>query len=273
MSTFGWQLFVDCRGLGVDDRELLIGELWSLPILGIEERGADVIVGFESEAAARSAAAALTVPSRVVAVTDDGYLDEWRKFARPWQVEKLFVRPSWVDAAPPSGAIEIVIDPQRSFGSGAHPSTRLALALLQQLDLRTEAVLDLGCGSGVLAIAAAALGAPRVEAIDVDAHAIAATVENARRNGVDDRVVARFATIDDVSGDFGVVVANVLPSIHHLVAEGVRRVARRHVILAGMLDAQVEDVESAYRATRVAVRHDAGWTAVALQVDHRRVGS
>jgi ribosomal protein L11 methyltransferase len=136
-----------------------------------------------------------------------------------------------------------------------------------------SAVLDLGCGSGVLAIAAAALGAPRIEAIDVDAAAVAATIDNARRNGFADRIDARVATIDDVVDEFDVVVANVLPSVHRVVAEGVRRVARRHVILAGMLDADVAEVESAYRATRVAARRADGWTAVALQVDHPDLGS
>ncbi|HUP75464.1 MAG TPA: 50S ribosomal protein L11 methyltransferase [Acidimicrobiales bacterium] len=283
MSTYGWQLVADWRALGAAERELLIGELWCLPISAIEERDDDVVAGFDTEAAARSAAAALTVPSKVIEVIDDAYLDEWRHFARPWQVEKLLVRPSWVDAAPPqlsalkgrSGrdAIEIVIDPQRTFGSGAHASTRLALALMQHLDVRTSVVLDLGCGSGVLAIAAAALGAARVEAIDVEAGAVAATIDNARRNGFVDRIDARVATIDEVADDFDVVVANVLPSVHRAVARGVRRVARRHVILAGMLDADVAEVESAYRVTRVAARSADGWTAVALRVDHTDLGS
>lgn len=283
MSTYGWQLVADWRALGAIERELLIGELWCLPISAIEERDDDIVVGFDTEAAARSAAAALPVPSKVIEVIDDAYLDEWRQFARPWQIGNLFVRPSWVDAAPPPlsdlhgrsarDAIEIVIDPQRAFGSGAHASTRLALALLQGLDLEDAVVLDLGCGSGVLAIAAAALGAARIEAIDVDAAAVAATIDNAHRNGFADRIDARVVTIDDVADEFDVVVANVLPSVHRVVAEGVRRVARRHVILAGMLDAAVEEVESAYRATRVAAHSADGWTAVALQVDHPDLGS
>jgi len=272
VSGHGWQLVVDWRALGAAERELLIGELWSHPISGIEERDDGVVAGFVNEAEVRAAASELRVPSTIVEVLDDSYLDEWRQFARPWSIGRLFVRPSWVDAVGPPDAIEIVIDPQRAFGSGAHASTRMALALMQQLDLRANTVLDLGCGSGVLSVAAAALGATRIEAIDIDADAVAATLDNAWRNGVNDRIRARVATIDDVAGDFDVVVANVLPTVHREVAEGVRRAARHFVVVAGMLDAQLAEVESQYRAARVALHHEDGWTALMLRVDRTDLG-
>ena len=267
MSGHPWQLVVDCRALGAADRELLIGELWCHSISGIEERDDDVVAGFLTESEARSAAATLGMPSRIVEVVDDAYLDEWRRFARPWRVGNLFVRPSWVVAVPPPHTVEIVIDPQRSFGSGAHASTRLTLALMQQLDLRARSVLDVGCGSGVLSVAAAALGATRIEAIDVDHDAVTATMGNARRNGVEDRVRARVATIDDAAESFDVALANVLPSVHHRLAPGVRRLAPRFAIVAGMLDAQTGEVESIYRSARVASLAEDGWTALLLQID------
>ena len=274
MSVHGWQLVVDWRALGAAERELLIGELWCRSISGIEERDDDVVAGFATEAEARAAARELGRPSTIVEVVDDAYLDEWRQFARPWLVDKLFVRPSWVDAVPPLGAKAIVIDPQRAFGSGSHASTRLVLALMQQLDLRTSAVLDVGCGSGVLSVAAAALGATRIEAIDIEPDAVAATIDNARRNGAEYRIHAHVATIDDVADVFDVVLANVLPSVHRQVAGGVRRVVRRFVIAAGMLDEHVADIESLYGATHlVATRRDEGWSALTLQVDRTDLGS
>ena len=102
---------------------------------------------------------------------------------------------------------------------------------------------------------------------------MAVTIANIRRNGVENRIEARVATIDDVASEFDVVVANVLPSVHRQIAPGVRRVGPRFVILAGMLDAHVAEVESAYRATRVAIRREDGWTAVALRVDRADLGS
>jgi ribosomal protein L11 methyltransferase len=273
VSTHGWQLVADWRALDATDRELLVGDLWCQPISGMEERDDRLIVGFETESAARAAAAELDVPFSIVAVLDDGYLDEWRQFARPWTVGRLFVRPSWVDAPVPPDSIEIVIDPQRAFGSGAHVTTRLALSLLQQLDLRDCSVLDLGCGSGVLSVAAAALGARRIDAIDIEVDAVAATIDNAERNGFGQRIRARVATIDDVAGAFDVVVANVLPSVHREVAEHVRRVAQPFVIVSGMLDAQVAEVESRYAAALVGSQHEEGWAALVLRVDRADLGS
>jgi ribosomal protein L11 methyltransferase len=269
-----WQLIVDWHALGEDERELLIGELWCHDISGIEERDDVAVVGFSSEAAARAAAVAIdgAVPSTIVEVVDDAYLDEWRAFARPWRVDRLFIRPSWVEAAPPPGTIEIVIDPARSFGSGAHASTRLALELLQKIDLRSRTVLDIGCGSGVLSLAAAALGAARVDAIDIESGAVDATMTNARRNEFEDRVHARVATIEGVDTPFDVVVANVLPSVHRAIAADVRGRAWLFAIAAGMFEGQAAEVASAYGATTVATRTEDQWIALLLQVDRTNVG-
>jgi ribosomal protein L11 methyltransferase len=266
MST-QWQLVVDCRALRPDQRELLAAELWDHPITGIEERADDVVVGFVNQADARSAARSLDVPSSVLEVIDDGYLDEWRRFAQPATVGRLYVRPAWVEGIRPEGATEIVIEPRRAFGSGAHASTRLTLALMQQHDLRGCTVLDIGCGSGILSVAACALGAVHVDAIDIDPFAIACTYDNARRNDVDDRVSARVATAHDLVERFDVALVNVLPSIHREIAIDVHRLTTHLVIVAGFLDAHADDIESAYAARRVGMLREAGWTALALRVD------
>jgi ribosomal protein L11 methyltransferase len=111
----------------------------------------------------------------------DGWEDAWRSFHRPVRVGGLWVGPPWEPA--PDDALAVVIDPGRAFGTGAHPTTRLCLELLEEQD-RTS-VVDLGCGSGVLAIAAAKLGFAPVRAVDVAAEAVEATMRNAAANGVD----------------------------------------------------------------------------------------
>ena len=272
-----WQLIVDWHALGEDERELLIGELWCHDISGIEERDDVAVVGFSSEFTARAAAVAIdrairSVTSTIVEVADDSYLDEWRAFARPWRVDRLFIRPSWVEAAPPPDTTLIVIDPARSFGSGAHASTRLVLELLQQIDLRGRTVLDIGCGSGVLSLAAAALGAARVDAIDIEPGAVDATMTNARRNEFDDRIHARVATIERVDTPFDVVVANVLPSVHREIANDVRGRAWLFAIAAGMFEGQAAEIASAYGATTVATRAEDQWIALLLQVDRTERG-
>ena len=277
MTVSDWQLIIDWRALGATQRELLIGELWCHAIYGIEERDDVAVVGFATEVAARAAAAAVRatsrVPSTIVELVEDTYLDEWRSFARPWQVSGLFVRPSWVDGVAPPDTIEIVIDPQRSFGSGAHASTRLTLEMMQRLDLTGCTVLDAGCGSGVLSVAAAVLGAARVDAIDIEPEAVAATLANARRNGVGDRVHARVATVGGVAEAFDIVLANVLPSVHREIAGDLCSRAWRFAIVAGMLDGQVEEVESAYRATRVALLREGEWIALCLEIDRADIGA
>ena len=121
-----------------------------------------------------------------------GWEERWRSFHQPITVGPLWVGPPW--EAPPAGTIPVVVDPGRAFGTGAHATTRLCLELL--LDLPRTSLLDVGCGSGVLAVAAARLGFHPVMAFDVDPVAIEATRGNAEANGVE---IA--ATLGDVVRD------------------------------------------------------------------------
>jgi len=135
---------------------------------------------------------------------EPGWEDRWRRFHRPVRIGPLWVGPPWEDA--PADALSVVIDPGRAFGTGAHATTRLCLELLLQTPSAT--LLDVGCGSGVLAIAAARLGFEPVLALDDDAHAVEATLANAAANGVS--VEARRAdALHDPLPSAGVVVANI----------------------------------------------------------------
>jgi ribosomal protein L11 methyltransferase len=107
--------------------------------------------------------------------------DRWKAFHQPAQIGPLWIGPPWAD--PPEGVTPIVIEPGRAFGTGAHPTTRLCVELL--LELERGSVVDVGCGSGVLSIAAAKLGFAPVLAVDDDEHAVEATRANARANGVE----------------------------------------------------------------------------------------
>jgi ribosomal protein L11 methyltransferase len=141
------------------------------------ERGDDVELAAYGEAAQRVVEA---FPEAHVEEVEPGWEDRWRTFHRPVRVGRLWVGPPWEE--PPADALAIVIDPGRAFGTGAHPTTQLCLQLLQERPLGS--VLDVGCGSGVLAIAAAVLGHAPVRAVDNAEAAIEATHENAAANGV-----------------------------------------------------------------------------------------
>lgn len=153
-----------------------------------------------------------------------GWEDRWRSFHRPIRTGRLWVGPPWEE--PPADALAVVVDPGRAFGTGAHPTTQVCLDLLQSV--APGSVLDVGCGSGVLAVAAALLGFAPVIAVDVEEPSIAATRENAARNGV--QVDARVVGSEDALPPADVVVAN-------LSVEAVRelppRIAATTVITSG----------------------------------------
>jgi len=136
---------------------------------------------------------------------DNGWEDGWRRFHRPIRVGRLWVGPPWEE--PDDDAIAVVIDPGRAFGTGAHPTTRLCLELLQELE--PTSLVDAGCGSGVLTVAAAKLGFGPVTALDVEDAAVSATLANAAANGV--VVEARRADVlaDDLP-EAGVTTANIM---------------------------------------------------------------
>jgi ribosomal protein L11 methyltransferase len=139
--------------------------------------------------------------------------ERWRDFHRPVVVEGVWIGPPWEE--PPSALPSVVIDPGRAFGTGAHATTRLSLQLLARLE--RGSVLDIGCGSGVLAIAAAKLGFGPVSAIDVDAQAVAAARLNARVNGVTLSARVADATRDELPAT-DVAVANVTRDLVEAVA-------------------------------------------------------
>lgn len=152
------------------------------------------------------------VSTRTVA---EGWEEGWRTFHRPVRVGPLWVGPPWEQ--PPGGALAVVIDPGRAFGTGAHATTRLCLELM--LGIEPRSLLDVGCGSGVLAVAAARLGFSPVVAVDIDEAALEATEQNAAANGV--AVAARRAdALSDPLPAAEVTVAN-------LTLEAVEAVAPR----------------------------------------------
>jgi len=144
---------------------------------------------------------------------DGGWEDKWRAFHRPVRVGRLWVGPPW--ETPPADVLTVVVDPGRAFGTGSHPTTQLCLQALQELE--PGPLLDVGCGSGVLTIAAALLGFAPVLGVDIEEPSIAATLENARANGV--TVEAHLVVGDEPLPSSPLVVANIsLDSVEALTA-------------------------------------------------------
>jgi ribosomal protein L11 methyltransferase len=179
----------------------------------------------------------------------DGWEDRWRSFHRPVRVGGLWIGPPW--ERPPGDAISVVVDPGRAFGTGAHPTTQLCLQLLQEIV--PGPLLDVGCGSGVLAIAGALLGFDPVTAVDVEVPAVEATLANARANGV--RVDAQVVREGDPLPETEMAVANI--SLAADAALGAR-IEAETLITSGYLES---DDPALPEWTRVDRRVKDGWAA------------
>jgi len=213
--------------------------------------------------AAATAAGCPLPPYRAYDVADEDWVRATRAQFGPLSIAgKLWIVPSW-DQPPPGADVVLRLDPGLAFGTGSHPTTRLVLAWLAAAPLAGARVLDYGCGSGILAIAAAKLGAARVDAVDLDGDALSATGGNARANGVTVRASAPERL---PPGDYDFVVANILAQplivLEPLLAARTRAGGR--IALAGILEAQTAAVTAAYGAhfaARVAARED-GWALI-----------
>lgn len=186
--------------------------------------------------------------ARVVRIRDEQWETKWKDDFHPMQFgDNLWVCPTDSDAAPADATV-VRLDPGLAFGTGTHPTTKLCLQWLAQQPLTDCTVVDYGCGSGILAIAAAKLGASRVIAIDNDAQAITATRENAIVNGVDRRITALTPECDD-NTVCDCLVANILARPLTELASGLsaRIKPSGSIALSGILETQLHSVQSCYR--------------------------
>jgi ribosomal protein L11 methyltransferase len=239
-------LLFDAGAEGVEVRDATV-----LPMPGARAPAAGsalLVASFAARDEAEAAARALPFPGEVAAVAEEDWSERWKEGLAPFAVGRVFIRPSWTAAAPPSGSVEVVLDPGMAFGTGTHPTTSLCLAALDALlgARPGAAVLDVGTGSGLLAIAAAKLGATRVAGTENDPMALRVAAENASRNGA--TVELHLAAPEDVRGTFDVVVANILANtLAELAGPIAAKLAPGGVLLlSGLLAGQEQGVRAAY---------------------------
>jgi len=190
----------------------------------------------------------------VNSIPDEDWNKKWKSFFQPVKVTgRIVIKPSWQNYWKKDGEIIVELDPGMAFGTGTHPSTRLCLKAIDELDGRLApsekgSLLDVGTGSGILAIAAALLGFQRVVGIDVDNTAVACACRNADNNRVADRIAFSTTPVRDIQGVFSVVVANILPhTLIHLRQHLVPRVDEKgYLILSGILNEKAQEVITAF---------------------------
>lgn len=231
---------------------------------GIHEEDSGRLTAFFSsqESAAAAAAAVLGTGAAVqvatVAVPEVDWVSEWRQQVKPISVGMMTIVPPWLVQGAPDERV-IVIDPGMGFGTGEHASTRTALLSLQRCSLGGALVADVGTGSGVLAIAAARLGARGVVAIESDGDAVRNAARNISLNGVESRVSlveGDAGTILPLVGPFDVVVSNITADVHCGLLDSYARSVRRggRLVLAGILETEASDL------LRVAIAQ--GWVCL-----------
>jgi len=261
------------------DVDLVSGLVWDLGVSGIEEQplpdgAVELRIGCERTIAqqALEVLAERWAPTAEPVAADEG-LDAWRDHAQVWRIGSIVIVPPWLET--PSDVAEsdlvLVIDPGHAFGSASHETTRMCLEAVVEFVTPGCAVADIGCGSGVLAIAAARRGATTVVATDIAADAIVATLDNALSNSVADLVEVSTATIDELDPTrFDVVFANIGAATLSSMAAALVQVTKPEgvLVLSGLLGEQVETVIESFEQTgalRTEVRADGEWRTVLMK--------
>jgi ribosomal protein L11 methyltransferase len=248
--------------------ELASDALWGLGVVAVEERtppdgGASVEL-WTSVGDVHSVD--LPWPWRFVEV-DERVGDTWRQFATPiWVQHDLVVSPAWVSFDPPPGVIVITIEPGATFGMGDHPTTRLTMIAARRWVRSGTRVLDVGCGSGVLAVGAMVFGAASAVGIDIAPAAVPVTSANALANEVE--VEVSTTALEEVEGTFDLVLANILAPALVALAPHLRRVLAPGgaLVISGVLESAHAHVVDALAPLQVVATDTLdGWAAVTLR--------
>ena len=236
---------------GTENEQAIFGEP-GMPTEQIWQQSKVIVLfGENDDAAAMIQAASQACGLKDLAYTSEILADQdWVRLTQaqfdPIQIsERLWITPSWHEA-PNSNAVNLQLDPGLAFGTGSHPTTRLCLKWLDTQLKGSESVLDYGCGSGILTIAALKLGAGSAVGVDIDEQAIRASKDNAAQNNVD----AQFYLPDGLpQGQFDIVVANILANPLRMLGEmlAARTKQGGRIVLSGLLDEQVEELSGIYR--------------------------
>ncbi len=255
------------------DGELAADRLWSAGARAVEERDRGAVVELrtvlaDDDATSLDRLGRLPGDWAVSFVdVDDVPADTWRDHVAPTAIsDRLVLRPAWLPPHPQPGVLELAIGPGAAFGLGDHPTTRLAAALVDDHVRSGDRVLDVGCGSGVLAILAISRGAASAMAIDVADAAREATLANAERNGVAGAISASTTPLERITGRFDLVIANILASTLVAMADDLRRVTAGALIVSGVLADRHEHVVAALEPMAVVERRTLdGWAGLLLR--------
>ena len=263
-----------------DEEDAATAALWEEGTAGIEVRPAEAgevaLLAYFADAPRVPLAVAAALAGLPGArcepaeVPDVDWLARFREGFRSFRASGFRIVPAWEARGTTARSHDVlVVDPGRAFGTGSHETTRLVLAWLRERAARGPLgrVLDLGTGSGILALAAARLGAQPVVAVDVDPEAIASASRHARLNGVDVRIVQGDLARPLRPGAFDLVLANLSASLLRQRRDEITGLGAPALVLSGLLASDLAAVRAAYAgAGRIEVREDGEWVSLLVQV-------
>lgn len=205
-------------------------------------------------------------------VSEQDWANEWKQYFHVTHVGKsLVIKPSWEEHAPKEGEHVIEIDPGMAFGTGTHHTTNMMMERLEKVITPDSTVFDVGTGSGILAIAAAMLGAKSVKAVDIDAVAVRVAKENVADNGLSEQIEVREGDLlHGTEGKADVIIANIIADIVIMLLQDIpQKLNDDGVLLAsGIIEERMPDVEAAAQAQGLyvdAVDHRGGWVVMQMK--------
>lgn len=203
----------------------------------------------------------------------ESFLNNWKKYFKPIPVgNKLLICPSWEDCSKfKENRTVLHIDPGLAFGTGSHETTKLCLEFLEQFLHGGETVLDVGCGSGILSVAALLLNASKTTGVDINELAVKTSIENAKINSVDDKFVAVCGNLTDkISGKFDIVIANIVADVIIELNKSIKCYMDKHTIyiMSGIIDKfesnVISSLENDFKILDLKEKN--GWVAIAAQI-------
>jgi ribosomal protein L11 methyltransferase len=269
-SDLASSMLFDLGATGIEVRD-------ATTLLKGKEGGETLVASFEDDEAAAHAASSLPEGwnPRHDAIVGDAWRDEYKKYFHPFELcSQIIVRPPWEAYAPKDGEQVLTLEPGRAFGTGLHETTSLVAGILASRaeEIRGRCVLDVGTGSGILALLALVLGADRARAIDVDVDAVHVAQENAAANGLSDRLFADTTELGALTDRYPVIVANIEAGVLTELAPclAARAEPDALVVLSGLLgptvNAQLEGVRAAYADFRyIETKTKGDWAALVLR--------
>ena len=208
---------------------------------------------------------------RVRTVEDADWIDAWKSGFAPQRIGRVVIVPSWLDEGIDADEVELRLDPGMAFGTGLHPTTRGCLALLQRVGPMPSRILDVGSGSGILALAALRLGAGVADCLDTDPVAVETTLANAAANGLGDRLTARVGSLPAIrhADPYPLVLANLVASVLVELAEplAAHTASEGRLVASGIIEGRGDEVIDAMQGTGFALQErldDGEWVSLLM---------